>query len=378
MACGSGYQAAMMAPTEILAEQHYLNIRQILEPLGLKVGLMKSGIKKTRRQTLLERIANGHVDVVIGTHALIQKEVEFKKLGLVVIDEQHKFGVLQRKKLLEKGTTPDILVLTATPIPRTLAMTVYGDLDVSVIDELPPGRKPVSTTICSESQRKKAYRLIKRAIKAGRQAYVVFPLVEESEKIDLRAVLQGAEHLQAEEFQHYRIAVLHGKMKTEEKEAVMSAFKDGTIDILVATTVIEVGVDVPNASVMLVEHADRFGLAQLHQLRGRVGRGAEQSYCLLMTRGKGMRSARSQESQNPGLWKHLPIERKSMSPARQRLEALAKTNDGFLIAEEDLRIRGPGEFLGVRQWGIPEFRVANLMRERSTTGTGETGSLCTH
>ena len=227
VACGSGYQSALMVPTEILAEQHYLNIRQILEPLGLKVSLLKSGVKKTQRHAVVERIKTGQVDVVIGTHALIQKDVDFKKLGLVVIDEQHKFGVLQRKKLLDKGCIPDILVLTATPIPRTLAMTVYGDLDVSIIDELPPGRKPVETTICAESQRKKAYRLVKREVDAGRQSYIVFPLVEESEKIDLRAVLQGAEQLQAEEFQQYRIGVLHGKMKTEEKEAVMAAFKAG-------------------------------------------------------------------------------------------------------------------------------------------------------
>ncbi len=363
LACGSGYQAALMVPTEILAEQHYLNIRQTLVPLGLKVGLLKSGLKKAQRVSLMEQIKTGQVNVLIGTHALIQKDVEFQKLGLVVIDEQHKFGVLQRKQLLEKGFTPDILVLTATPIPRTLAMTVYGDLDVSTIDELPPGRKPVETSICTESQRKKAYRLAKREIDAGRQAYIVYPLVEESEKVDLRAVLEGAEQLQAEEFQSYRIGVLHGKMKTEEKEAVMAAFKSGNVDILVATTVIEVGVDVPNASVMLVEHAERFGLAQLHQLRGRVGRGAEQSYCLLMTSGRSRKTPSADEPQNPGLWKNLPIVQKPLTQAKQRLEALVRTNDGFLIAEEDLRIRGPGEFFGVRQSGIPVFRVANLMRD---------------
>src|SRR5437867_13064425 len=287
IACGSGYQAALMVPTEILAEQHYHNLRTLIAALGLRVGLLTSGGPAKARATALKQIETGQASVVIGTHALIQKGVRFAQLGLAVIDEQHKFGVLQRKTLLEQGLHPDVLVLTATPIPRTLAMTVYGDLDVSVIDALPPGRIPVRTWLFSEAQRRRAYQLVQDEMRAGRQGYIVYPLVDRKSVVDLQAAIQGAERLQAQEFRSVRVGLLHGRMKTEEKERTMAAFKKGEIPILVATTVIEVGVDIPNATVMLVEHAERFGLAQIHQLRGRVGRGTQQSYCLLIASGIG-------------------------------------------------------------------------------------------
>jgi len=318
--------------------------------------LMRGGDKASVKKAQSARLASGEVQVAIGTHALIQKGVTFKNLGLSVVDEQHKFGVLQRKSLIEKGYRPDVLVLTATPIPRTLAMTVYGDLDVSTIDMLPPGRKPVRTFLFGEPHRRRAYQILQDELRNKRQAYVVYPLVEESEKSDLQAALQGAEQLQNEQFAEFRVGLLHGRMKAAEKESVMADFKSGKIHLLVATTVIEVGVDVPNATIMLIEHAERFGLAQLHQLRGRVGRGAEQSYCLLMvqtmSRAKVQLGRRAAQSDEP------------VFNARERLEALVQSNDGFVIAEEDLRIRGPGEFFGLRQWGMPEFRVANLVRDR--------------
>ncbi len=355
MACGSGYQAALMAPTEILAEQHYRNLSGMLQALGLRTVLMRGGEKASIKNVQVEQLAAGDVQVAIGTHALLQQGVTFKNLGLAVIDEQHKFGVLQRKAMIEKGYRPDVLVLTATPIPRTLAMTVYGDLDVSTIDALPPGRKPVRTFLFSEGQRRRAYQIVRDELLAEKQAYIVYPLVEESEKVDLQAALQGAEQLQNGEFSEFRVGLLHGRMKASEKEAVMADFKAGTIQLLIATTVIEVGVDVPNATVILIEHAERFGLAQLHQLRGRVGRSNHQAYCLLMAqnlgRGRTESSRRTLGSEEP------------MSLARERLEALVRSNDGFVIAEEDLRIRGPGEFFGLRQWGMPEFRVANLVRD---------------
>ncbi|MCE3223937.1 MAG: recG [Nitrospira sp.] len=354
MACGSGCQTALMVPTEILAEQHYLNLKPLLEGVGLQAVLLTSGGKTKERTEKLKQLASGTAQVAIGTHALIQKQVQFAKLGLVIVDEQHKFGVLQRKTLLEKGYRPDVLVMTATPIPRTLAMTVYGDLDLSVIDMLPPGRKPVRTMLYSEGQRRKAWQLVGDELKAGRQAYIVYPLVEESEKIDLKAAIQGAEQLQRDVFPQSRVGLLHGRLKTAEKECTMAAFKAGTIQILVATTVIEVGVDVPNATIMVIEHAERFGLAQLHQLRGRVGRGAHQSLCLLMASYL-PREARVRVGRDGGP--------ENVSHAQQRLAALVNSNDGFLIAEEDLRIRGPGEFLGLRQWGLPEFRAANLLRD---------------
>ncbi|MEK6525757.1 MAG: ATP-dependent DNA helicase RecG, partial [Nitrospirota bacterium] len=360
--------------TEILAEQHYINLKKLIHALGLQVVWLKSGGSPKPRAAVLKQIETGEAHVVIGTHALIQKGVRFAKLGLAVIDEQHKFGVLQRKTLLEKGYHPDVLVLTATPIPRTLAMTVYGDLDVSVIDALPPGRTPIRTWLFSESKRRRAYQLLQDEIKAGRQGYIVYPLVEESEKVDLQSAIQAAERLQAQEFRSVRVGLLHGRMKTEEKERTMAAFKAGEIPILVATTVIEVGVDVPNATAMLVEHAERFGLAQLHQLRGRVGRGAQQSFCLLLMSGRRDNGIKERGRRDSGVLvessvttlPRLPSPHSPATPsaqARQRLEALVRTADGFVIAEEDLRIRGPGEFFGVRQWGMPEFRAANLVRD---------------
>lgn len=355
MACGSGCQTALMAPTEILAEQHYLNLKPLLEAVGFKTGLLTSGGTAKDRRAVLAQLASGEVQVAIGTHALVQKNVTFAKLGLVVVDEQHKFGVLQRKTLIDKGYRPDVLVMTATPIPRTLAMTLYGDLDVSVIDMLPPGRKPVRTMLYSEGQRHKTWQLVSDELKAGRQVYIVYPLVEESEKIDLKAAIQGAEQLQRDVFPQAQIGLLHGKMPSAEKERTMAAFKAGTIQILVATTVIEVGVDVPNAAVMVIEHAERFGLAQLHQLRGRVGRGTHQSLCILMASYL-PRQARPKVSAEG-----TPA--RDATNAQQRLTALVKSHDGFVIAEEDLRIRGPGEVLGLRQWGLPEFRVANLVRD---------------
>ncbi len=355
MACGSGCQTALMVPTEILAEQHYLNLAPLLEAVGLKAVLLTSGGKAKDRNETLKQLESGAAQVAIGTHALIQKKVRFARLGLVIVDEQHKFGVLQRKTLLEKGYRPDVLVMTATPIPRTLAMTVYGDLDVSVIDMLPPGRKPVRTLLYTDGQRHKTWQLVGDELKAGRQVYIVYPLVEESEKVDLKAAIQGAEHLQREIFPQARVGLLHGRLPTAEKERTMAAFKAGTIQVLVATTVIEVGVDVPNATVMVIEHAERFGLAQLHQLRGRVGRGAQQSLCILMATYLA-REARARVSRDG-----RPEE--NVSGAQQRLAALVNSNDGFVIAEEDLRIRGPGEFLGLRQWGVPEFRAANLVRD---------------
>ena len=362
MACGSGYQAALMAPTEILAEQHYRNLFGMFEALGLKVILMRGGDKASVKTTQISQLASGEIQVAIGTHALIQKGVLFKNLGLAVVDEQHKFGVLQRKTLIDKGYKPDMLVLTATPIPRTLAMTVYGDLDVSVIDALPPGRKPVHTLLFDQSQRRRAYQLLRDELRNGRQAYVVYPLIEESEKTDLQAAIQGAEQLQNGELAEFRIGLLHGRMKAAEKESVMAEFKAGAIHALVATTVVEVGVDVPNATIMMIEHAERFGLAQLHQLRGRVGRAGHQSYCLLMVSGRWSKGGARARGLKGALASDAADE-PGPSASRERLEALVRSNDGFVIAEEDLRIRGPGEFFGLRQWGMPEFRVANIVRD---------------
>jgi ATP-dependent DNA helicase RecG len=355
MACGSGYQAALMAPTEILAEQHYRNLGGLLERLGMKTALLRGSERAALKKSNLARLASGEIRVAIGTHALIQKGVRFRDLSLAVVDEQHKFGVLQRKTLSEKGYRPDVLVLTATPIPRTLAMTVYGDLDVSVIRALPPGRKPVRTFLFGEAQRRRAYQILRDELHNKRQAYVVYPLVEESEKSDLQAAIQGAERLQHEELREFRVGLLHGRMKPVEKEAVMADFLAGKIHVLVATTVIEVGVDVANATTMIIEHAERFGLAQLHQLRGRVGRAGYQSYCLLMAATLGRHRM--------PLGKRPTGNEEPASLVKERLEALVRSNDGFVIAEEDLRIRGPGEFFGFRQWGMPEFRVANIVRD---------------
>jgi ATP-dependent DNA helicase RecG len=355
MACGSGYQAALMAPTEILAEQHSRNLGKYFEALGLKAAFLRGSEKAAVKKSQLARLASGEIQVAIGTHALIQKGVKFNNLALAVVDEQHKFGVLQRKTLSDKGYKPDVLVLTATPIPRTLAMTVYGDLDVSVIRTLPPGRKPVRTFLFGETHRRRAYQIVKDELRNKRQAYVVYPLVDESEKTDLQAAIQGAERLQNEEFNDFRVGLLHGRMKPVEKEAVMSDFLAGKIHVLVATTVIEVGVDVPNATIMMIEHAERFGLAQLHQLRGRVGRSGYQSYCLLMAATLGR--------QKITLGKRPAGNQDAASLVKERLEALVRSTDGFVIAEEDLRMRGPGEFFGFRQWGMPEFRVANIVRD---------------
>lgn len=355
LACGSGYQAALMAPTEILAEQHYRNLSPLLHNLGVNAALLRGSDKAATKKNQIAHLASGRIQVAIGTHALIQKGVAFKSLGLAVVDEQHKFGVLQRKTLIEKGYGPDVVVLTATPIPRTLAMTVYGDLDVSIIHTLPPGRKPVRTFLFGEAQRRRAYQILRDELQNKRQVYVVYPLVEESEKTDLQAAIQGAEQLQEGELKEFRVGVLHGRMKQADKEAVMTDFTEGKIQVLVATTVIEVGVDVPNATVMMIEHAERFGLAQLHQLRGRVGRAGYQSYCLLMAATMGRNKTL------PG--KRPTGNQESASLVKERLEALVRSNDGFVIAEEDLRIRGPGEFFGFRQWGMPEFRVANMVRD---------------
>lgn len=332
-------QVAIMAPTEILAEQHYLIMHRYCEKLGITTCLLTSRVKGKAKSGIMEEIASGKVSVIIGTHSVIQEKVEFKRLGLGIIDEQHRFGVLQRGILRKKGQNPHIMVMTATPIPRTLAMTVFGDLSLSVIDELPPGRSPVATRICPESQRQRVYRLIREEVRAGRQAYVIYPLVEESEKSDLKAATLMAEHLAGVVFPELRIGLLHGKMKPEEKEAVMGAYKDREIDILVATTVIEVGIDVPNATVMVIEHAERFGLSQLHQLRGRVGRGTARSHCILLS-GDDL-----------------------TGDAARRLKVLEQTTDGFRIAEADLELRGPGDFLGTRQAGFPEFRVADILRD---------------
>lgn len=337
----NGYQSALMVPTEILAEQHARNIKRILAKSPYRIEVLVGSLKTAEKRQLHSDIAAGEVHCCVGTHALIQENVRFKNFGLAVIDEQHRFGVMQRAALRERGLNPDVLVMTATPIPRSLAMTVYGDLDVSIIDEMPPGRTPIVTKVFADNadDRKDVKKLLTQELRAGRQVYVVYPLVEESEKLDLRDATRRYEYLRDQVFPKFSVGLLHGRMKPEEKEKVMRGFVNGEIQILVSTTVVEVGVDVPNASVMVIEHAERFGLSQLHQLRGRVGRGAEQSFCVLLASDK------------------------RTEVARERLGIMEETNDGFKIAEKDLEIRGPGELMGTRQAGLPEFRIANLVRD---------------
>ena len=350
-ACENGCQAAIMAPTEILAEQHYRNIHGWAEELNLQTVLMTGSLKGGERKKTVEAIEAGEAHIIVGTHALIQDKINFRNLGLVVIDEQHRFGVMQRAALRGKGTNPDVLVMTATPIPRTLAMTVYGDLDISVIDEVPPGKKPVKTGVFLEPQRERVYGIIRNELKKGHQAFIVYPLVEESENLDLKDATKMADQLQNEVFPDYRIGLIHGKMRTRDKDRIMSAFMRKEINILVATTVIEVGIDIPEASLMVIEHAERFGLSQLHQLRGRVGRSDIPSYCILLAQ-----YSASEES-------------------KKRLNVMERTNDGFRIAEEDLGIRGPGEFMGTRQSGLPDFRVANILRDGRILGEARTDAF---
>ncbi len=341
IAFDNGFQVSLMAPTEILAIQHYNSIRKMTDGLGIKVALLTGSTKTAKRKIIHEQLEDGSLQLLIGTHALIEDKVNFQKLGLVIIDEQHRFGVAQRARLWKKNEfiPPHVLVMTATPIPRTLAMTVYGDLDVSVIDELPPGRKPIQTLHFYENRRKQVYEFIRDQVSAGRQVYVVYPLIKESEKLDLKNVENGYELLK-QVFPRYSISMVHGKMKPADKDAEMQRFKEGKTQIMVATTVIEVGVDVPNASVMIIESAERFGLSQLHQLRGRVGRGAEQSYCLLMS------------------------SYKISNESRKRLETMVRTNDGFEIAEVDMQLRGPGDLEGTQQSGIGfTLKIANLGRD---------------
>lgn len=334
----NGYQGALMAPTEILAGQHYISLTESLKDFGINVGLLIGSLTKKQKDTVLEQIKNNEIDILIGTHALIEDKVEFNNIGLVITDEQHRFGVMQRSKLSLKGANPDILVMTATPIPRTLALILYGDLDISIIDELPPGRQPIETIAIEKSKRDRAYNnLVRREVESGRQVYIVCPLVEESEAIEAKSAVELVEELRAEYFHDLRLGLLHGKMKSSEKDEVMRLFKDKEIDILVSTTVIEVGVNVPNATLMIIENAERFGLAQLHQLRGRVGRGSHKSYCVLIYDYK-------------------------TDVCRQRMAIMEETNDGFKISEKDLEIRGPGEFFGTRQHGLPELKVANLFK----------------
>ena len=339
VAVESGYQAALMAPTELLAEQHCETIRRLAAPIGLRVALLTGTVTGKLRGRTERAIVRGDIDLVVGTHALIQEGVSFRRLGLGVIDEQHRFGVMQRATLKRHGTNPDMLLMTATPIPRTLALTLYGDLDVSALDELPPGRRPIVTRVFHQRQRERVLDLVRRELDAGRQAYVVFPLVSESDKSDLLDATRMARELAEGPLAAYRVGLVHGQMRSDEKDAVMRRFRTGDYQVLVCTTVIEVGIDVPNATVIVIEHAERFGLAQLHQLRGRVGRGSHRSLCFLV-------ASYAQGDQ-----------------ARERLRVMEETGDGFRIAEKDLELRGPGEFLGTRQSGLPDFRAANLIRD---------------
>jgi len=341
VAMENGFQVAFMAPTEVLADQHFITIRRLLHASRFRIALLTGSASAARRREVLAELESGTIHLVVGTHALAEQAVAFRDLGLVIIDEQHRFGVLQRATLRKKGLNPDVLVMTATPIPRTLALTAYGDLDVSVIREPPPGRQPIRTIASPESRRDEVYDLARQELACGRQVYVIYPLVEESEKVDLRAATAMADHLQQEVFPQYTVALLHGRLKQEAKDRVMGAFARGDVHVLVSTTVVEVGIDVPNATIMIVEHAERFGLSQLHQLRGRVGRGEHASTCVL-------------------LFQHPLSE-----AARMRLDALVETTDGFVIAERDLALRGPGDFFGTRQSGLPTLRVGDLLRDHA-------------
>jgi ATP-dependent DNA helicase RecG len=340
VAIENGFQAAIMAPTEILATQHFLYTRQLLAPLEYKVELLISARKRTEKENLKRAVAEGEVNLIVGTHALIEGDVEFSRLGLVIVDEQHRFGVLQRYELMKKANAPHVLVMTATPIPRTLALTLYGDLDVSVIDQLPPNRTPIRTRLLKERERNQAFDFIRTKVSKGEQAYIIYPLIEDSDQLDLRPAVRMYEHLSTSVFPDLRVGLLHGRLTGDEKERVMQAFKANQIQVLVATTVVEVGVDVPNATVMLIEHAEHFGLAPLHQLRGRIGRGKGESTCLLLA------------------------EEPLTDAAAERLRTFTETTDGFKIAETDLKLRGPGDFIGTRQTGIPAFRIANLLRDQ--------------
>ena len=331
----SGYQAAIMAPTAILADQHLKNFTKMLEPFGIKCELLVSSVTKKNKELILERLKNGEIDILIGTHALLEDNVVFKNLGLVVTDEQHRFGVKQRATIVAKGNNPDVIVMSATPIPRTLALILYGDLDISIIDELPPNRKKIETYAVGKDMEERIIAFVKKLIGEGRQAYIVCPLVEDSDDMDLKSVTALAEKYKTEVFSEYRVEYLHGKMKPKEKDDIMQRFKNGEIDILISTTVIEVGVDVPNASIMIIENAERFGLAQLHQLRGRVGRGEYKSYCILKNEG------------------HSKV-------CKERMKVMCQTNDGFVISEKDLELRGSGDFFGTAQHGVPELKIANL------------------
>ena len=337
LAVKNGYQAALMAPTTILANQHYIELSQYFEKLGINVEIITSSTTKKQKEKIIEKLKNNDIDILIGTHSIIEDNVEFNNLGLVVTDEQHRFGVKQRMKLSAKGNVVDTIVMTATPIPRSLAIILYGDLDLSIIDELPPGRKPVETCVVNDSYNQRVYNFLKKQINEGRQVYVVCPLVEENEDLDLNSVEKLYEEYK-KEFNGYNVAILHGKMKNKEKDSIMQEFKANKINILISTTVIEVGISVPNATVMVIENSDRFGLAALHQLRGRVGRGSASSYCILKSNNKS-------------------------AIARQRLDIMRRSNDGFEIAQKDLELRGPGDFFGVRQSGMPEFKLANLLTD---------------